>query len=100
MRELDMEFSQFSAFYSLPFKATIDTKLREFQFKLLYGILYTNYDLFRMTSPMVDNPRCTFCQRGLETRDHLFYQCEFSRLFLTSFQNVFRKIPRFFLVNK
>ncbi|CAH3157389.1 unnamed protein product, partial [Porites lobata] len=36
-RELDWE-----KIYLLPFKTTLDTKLREFQYKILNRILYTN----------------------------------------------------------
>ena len=49
--------------YLLPFKATLDTKLREFQYKILNRILYTNKMLFKFKK--VDSPLCDFCEKGV-----------------------------------
>ena len=56
--------------YLLPFKTTLDTKLREFQYKILNRILYTNKMLFKFKK--VDSPLCVFCEKELETIEHLF----------------------------
>ena len=52
--------------YLLPFKTTLDTKLREFQYKILNRILYTNKMLFKFKK--VDSPLCDFCEK--EFGDH------------------------------
>ena len=59
--------------YLLPFKTTSDTKLREFQYRILNRILYTNKMLFKFKK--VDSPFCGFCQKELETIEHLFFHC-------------------------
>ena len=45
--------------YSLPFIVTIETKIREFQYKILNNIVFTNEKMFRLK--MIDSPLCTFC---------------------------------------
>ena len=65
--------------YLLPFKTTLDTKLREFQYKILNRILYTNKMLF--TFKKVDSPLCDFCEKELETIEHLFFHCTKVRTF-------------------
>ena len=59
--------------YLLPFKTTLDSKLREFQYKILNRILYTNKMLFKFKK--VDSPLCDFCEKELETIEHLFFLC-------------------------
>jgi len=51
----------------------LDTKLREFQYKILNRILYTNKMLFKFKK--VDSPLCDFCEKELETIEHLFFHC-------------------------
>ena len=45
--------------YSLPFTVTIETKIREFHYKVLNNIVFTNERLFRWG--LSDSPLCTFC---------------------------------------
>jgi len=47
--------------YSLPFTVTVETKIREFQYKILNDIVYTNDKLFRFK--MIESPLCAFCQK-------------------------------------
>ena len=65
--------------YLLPFKTTLDTKLREFQYKILSRILYTNKMLFKFKK--VDSPLGDFCEKELETIEHLFFHCTKVRTF-------------------
>ena len=65
--------------YSLPFKVTLDTKLREFQYKILHRICYTNDMLFKFR--IVDSPLCYFCGEEIETLEHFFFFCERVRTF-------------------
>ena len=51
----------------------MDTKLREFQYKILNRILYTNKMLFKFKK--VDSPLCGFCEKELETIQRLFFHC-------------------------
>ena len=52
---------------------SLSSKLREFQFKLLHEILYTNHDLhsFRFH----ENGLCSFCENFEETYQHVFFEC-------------------------
>ena len=65
--------------YSLPFKVTLDTKLREFQYKILHRICYTNDMLFKFR--IVDSPLCYFCGEEMETLEHFFFFCDRVRSF-------------------
>ena len=61
------------AFYR-PRWSTLDNKLREFQFKLLYNIVYVNHHLYRFN--FVINNECSFCCKDEETYKHIFFECE------------------------
>ena len=67
---------------------SIDTKTREFQFKLLHHILFTNYDLKRRG--MEVSPACTFCKQEDETLKHLFHSCNETHKFWQDFLNFFK----------
>ena len=61
--------------YQIPHVATLDTKTRIFQYKLLNRIIYTNKSLYKMK--MIDSPLCTFCKISDESLEHLFCRCDF-----------------------
>ena len=63
--------------YSLSFKVSLETKIREFQYKVLNNIVFTNEKLFKIK--MIDSPQCTFCKNEIESLEHLFYNCEITR---------------------
>ena len=64
-------------FILIPYKTTLYTKLREFQFKILNKILYTNDLSYKIGK--VKSPLCDFCQIDLETTDH--FHCHFVKRF-------------------
>ena len=70
----DIQENDWSQIYILPFKCTIEVKMRVFQFKLSHNILYTNNRLYKMK--LVESEMCTFCNSTLETPVHLFYDCD------------------------
>jgi len=61
------------------FTVTTDTKIREFQYKLLNNIVFTNDKLFRFK--MIDLPFCAFCQTEVESLEHLFFHCNVTKTF-------------------
>ena len=65
--ELDWERT-----FSLPFKITLDIKLREIQYKILPRICYANFLLFKF-GLAVSSPLCHFCNKELETLEHFFF---------------------------
>ena len=60
-------------FYELPFRTTIYTKLRSFQFKVNHNILYTNEKLHRIGKK--NSAQCGFCEQNTETLSHLLAEC-------------------------
>ena len=72
-----------SKIYSLPFIVTIETKIREFQYKILNNIVFTNENMFRLK--MIDSPLCTFCKREIESIEHLFFYCNVTKTFWEAF---------------
>ena len=73
------EFSEkdLKAIFGRPRNSTLSCTLRDFQFRLLHGIVYVNYHL-HMFKIISDN-LCSFCQKEEETYEHIFYTCEFAR---------------------
>ena len=65
--------------YSLPFRTTLDSKLREFQYKILNNIVFTNDKLFRFG--LSHSPNCTFCSEEPESLEHLLLRCKVSSKF-------------------
>ena len=59
--------------YKNIYKATIEVRLRVFQFKILHNVLPTNNILHRWK--IIDSPRCSFCFIAEETIQHLFCEC-------------------------
>ena len=66
--------------YSLPFHTTLDSKLREFQYKILRNEK-ENDKLFRFT--LSQSPNSTFCNEEPESLDHLLSCCNVSSEFWT-----------------
>ena len=65
--------------YSLPFRSTLDSKTREFQYKILNCIVYTNEKLYRFG--LVPSPSCTLYQKSAESIEHLLFSCKISSEF-------------------
>ena len=69
--------------YAIPFLATIESKLRSFQFKINHNIFFTNEKLHKLKmketledgSQVEISPGCTFCKIEVETLEHLFIDC-------------------------
>ena len=70
--------------YTIPFKSSLSTKLRYFQFKILHNTLGVNKLLKKIG--LSDSDLCTFCSVATETISHLFWECPFTRRFLGEFQ--------------
>jgi len=64
------------AIYKLPFKVAMDTKTREFQYKILNKYLPTN---------SFPSALCTFCDEESETLEHLFIYCHVTEKFWLDF---------------
>ena len=61
----------------MPRIATFETKLRIFQYKLLYNVLYLNKKLFHFG--IITQSKCFFCDLYDETPQHLFCECTYAQ---------------------
>ena len=75
----------FSKIYLLPFKATKETKLIMFQYKIIHHILFTNSLLYKLKK--VSSTHCPFCPAIHQTVTHLFVECVQASIFWSEFQN-------------
>ena len=65
--------------YSSFKRSTSDTNLKWFQYRILCGILTTNYYLYKRK--VKDSDRCTFCKTEKETIRHLLWDCTYTETF-------------------
>ena len=72
--QLQINHDEWKNVYKLPLLATIESKLRSFQFKITHNIYYTNEKLHMVN--LSDTPLCSFCKNDVETLKHLFAECE------------------------
>ena len=59
-----------SQIYLLPWKVSVETRIRAFQFKIQHNILYLNQKLHKMG--LAEFPLCNLCGISQETTTHLF----------------------------
>lgn len=57
----------------MPFKCTIDTKLRSFQLKFVKRIIPTNTLLYKYK--ITNSTLCDFCNSDTETLKHMYWEC-------------------------
>ena len=62
--------------YSLLHRVALDTKLHEFQYKLLNRCLTTNAFLCKIG--ILSSPACSLCGEADESLEHLFVTCHYS----------------------
>ena len=65
--------------YCLSSLCTKESKLRAFQFKLLYRKIATNAFLYKIGIKQTDS--CSFCEEQKETLVHLFWTCKYTQNF-------------------
>ena len=71
--------------FNQPIKLTIDTKLRNFQYKYLMHILPKNSFLHKCN--LVQSTLCDFCNMHIETNIHLLWDCHPIQKFWTDIKN-------------
>ena len=76
---------EFSKVFRHLMKSTQDTRLRWFQFRLLYRIIPCQRFLF--LRKVVDAQTCNFCKTEEQTLEHLFWDCTTVKSFWNSFTN-------------
>ena len=60
-------------------KYTLEAKTREFQYKILNQILFTNKKLFRLG--LIQSSICSLCHQEEESTEHLLYNCKITYSF-------------------
>lgn len=75
---IDIEYKDFLKTFKGIYCQTICTKYRDFQYRLLMGILPTNRLLYLWN--LVDTQLCTFCHTQVEDELHLFVECKFVKM--------------------
>ena len=80
-----IEDYDWSCIYCIPFSVTKDTKLQDFQYKLVHRILITNSFLYKCG--LKETELCTFCTETKESLVHIFWECNYVRNFWLSVGN-------------
>ena len=73
---VDYDFN-WKLIYGIPRIATLETKIRIFQYKLLNNVLYLNKKLFQFG--IISQSKCSFCELYDETPLHIFYKCTYAQ---------------------
>ncbi|KAH3798106.1 hypothetical protein DPMN_151696 [Dreissena polymorpha] len=60
--------------FTMPYKATIESTLRNFQYIYIHRIIATNKYLFKCK--LSNSNLCDFCSEKIETIEHLFWECK------------------------
>jgi len=58
--EINLKKTSVKAVYELPFKVTVENKLRSYQFKLIHNIIPTNLSLYKMSMKILQDAIALF----------------------------------------
>jgi exonuclease III len=86
---LSKEDIRWKSVYILPFLSTIDTVIRNFQYKYLKRIIPTNKYLYKCK--LTNSELCDFCNMHVETQEHLFWECQHAQNFWTKLNSFLRE---------
>ena len=80
-KELDCQISldELNTSFHLIYVSTISTEIRSFQFKFLHRIIYTRERLYKWN--IVETNIWSFCNQEIKSLQHLFWECNFVKLF-------------------
>ena len=77
--------ADWSSIYCISFSVTKETKLQDFQYKLIHRILITNSFLYKYG--FKETELCTFCTETNESLVHIFWECNYVRNFWLALGN-------------
>lgn len=75
----DRNILQWESIFIQPYKLTIDTKLREFQYKTIMRIIPDNTFLYKCH--LVPSNLCDFCFMSIDSITHMFWECPIIQAF-------------------
>jgi hypothetical protein len=76
--------------FMLPWRTTIDIRLRWLQFRINHFILPTNQWLCKIK--LIDNSYCMRCKVHVENLDHLFFECDMVKTFWKEFLTIWKHL--------
>ena len=88
--ETEFEVVNWKKVYTLPIKSTIDSRLRNFQYKYLLRIIPTNKSLYKFK--LVDSNLCDFCIMNIDSLKHMFWECNHVQHFWNQLQTFLNRI--------
>ena len=91
----NIDMQSYKDLFTLPWKTTIDSRLRWMQFRINHFILPTNKWLHKIR--LVDSPICKRCNTHIETMDHMIVECPKVNEFWLEFverSNMFNNLSR------
>ena len=77
--EFENDDIEWKDIFTLYRNATLDVKLRNFQYKYLFRITPRNKRLFKQK--IVNSNLCEFCNMYIECLKHLFWECNHTQIF-------------------
>ena len=97
-RKFNLNEDECKNIYIMPFKTTLDFKLRWLQYRITHNILPTNSWLCKIK--MFDNNLCNICKQEEENINHIFSACEVINEFWDGIQENVSFIPTLTDFNK
>ena len=73
MNEYGLDIPGYKDFFMLPWRVTIDNRVRWLQYRINHFILPTNKYLYRIG--IIQSPNCLRCKSEIETLNHIFINC-------------------------
>ena len=83
---VDIDMETYKVCFKELYVITNVTKLRDFQYRLLLGKVFTGELLYNWN--VIDSPLCYFCQEENETVVHLFMECKFIQEIWNTIKNI------------
>jgi hypothetical protein len=87
-QELSIDSRNWAFFFRIT-RLIKDTKIRTFQYKLIFNLIPCNLYLFRIGKN--NSYRCSYCN-NIDNITHYFFECEGTRRFWLSFENWWNKM--------
>ena len=82
----NLSLQKLTQIFQLPHTLALEPYVKDFQYKALNGIPYTNSKLYHIG--YISSDLCSFCTRASEMLYHLFfYFCPFSKTFWSDFES-------------
>jgi len=82
LNKLSIQDIEWLSIYQRVYSLTNNIRLWAFQYKILNNCLFFNKELYKFK--IVESPNCTFCKQSIESIEHFFVECVYSKTFYTN----------------